>query len=78
MLFRSLKKKNKNKNLDRGKSGNEKLRIQIGTSEPSLTNRIQEMEERISGIKDKIEEIGILVKENVKSKEIWAQKPGEL
>jgi hypothetical protein len=36
------------------------------------------MEERISGIKDKIEEIGILVKENVKSKEIWAQKPGEL
>ena len=37
------------------KFGNENLGIEIGTSEASLTNRIQEMEERISGIGDMIE-----------------------
>ena len=36
-----------------------------GTSEASLINRIQEIEKRISGIEDKIEEINSLVKENV-------------
>lgn len=37
------------------------------TSEASLTNKIQEMKERISGIENKIEE-NTLVKENVNSK----------
>ena len=38
-----------------------------GTTDASITNRIQEMEERISGVKDTIEEIDSLVKDNVKS-----------
>ena len=41
----------------------------LGTSEASLTNGMQEMEERISGIEDMIEEMDIFVKKNhVKSK----------
>jgi len=38
-----------------------------------ITNRIQEMEETISDIKDMIEEIGTSVKENVKSKKFLIQ-----
>ena len=34
----------------------------------SISNRVQEMEERISGVEDTIETIYTLVKENVKSK----------
>jgi len=37
----------------------------------SITNEIQEMEERISGIEDTIEEIDTSAKENVKSKNSW-------
>lgn len=53
---------------------------QTGTSEASLMNRIQEMDESISGTEDKIEETDTLVKKkNVKYKssqalnihEIW-------
>ena len=40
----------------------------IGTTDASITNRIQEMEERISGIEDVIKEIDTSVKENIKSK----------
>jgi hypothetical protein len=39
-----------------------------GTSDLSVTNRIQEMEERISGIDDMIEETYTLITENVRSK----------
>lgn len=38
------------------------------TSEMSLTRRSKDMEERISGLEDKVKEIYILGKENVKSK----------
>jgi hypothetical protein len=38
-----------------------------GTTDPSITNRIQEMKERISNIGDTIEEINISAIENVKS-----------
>ena len=34
----------------------------------SITNRIQEMEERISGVEDTVEEINTTVKENSKHK----------
>lgn len=44
------------------------LGTQIETSDVSLTNKIPEIEERISGIKDKTEEMDASVKENVKSK----------
>jgi hypothetical protein len=39
-----------------------------GTTVASITNRIQEMEERVSGIEDVIKEIDTSVKENIKSK----------
>ena len=39
----------------------------MGTTETSITNRIQEMEERISGVVDTIEKIDSLAKENIKS-----------
>ena len=38
-----------------------------GTSETSITNRIQEIEERISNTEDTIEEINSLIKEQNKS-----------
>ena len=38
------------------------------TTNASITNNIQEMEERISSVEDTIEEIHTLFKENVKSK----------
>ena len=41
------------------------LSKQTGTTDANITNRIQEMEERISGIEDTIEEIDSSVKENV-------------
>jgi uncharacterized protein YoxC len=37
------------------------------TTDASITNRIQEMEERISGVEDTIEQIDTSVRENVKS-----------
>jgi uncharacterized protein with PhoU and TrkA domain len=48
------------------------------TSEASLTNRIEEMEESISEIEDMIEEMDTLVKENVKPKEILPQTIQEI
>ena len=45
-----------------------KIRNLTRTSEASLTNRIRGMEERISGIKDMVEDTDISIKENVKSK----------
>ena len=48
----------------RWKTGNRK-----GTTHTSITNRTQEMEERISGVEDGIEEIAISVKESSKHKQ---------
>ena len=47
--------------------GMENLGKRTGMIDISITNRIQEMEERISGIEDTIEEIDTPVKENCKS-----------
>ena len=47
----------------------ENLGKRTGTTDVSITNRIQEMEERISDVEDTIEESDISVKENAKSKE---------
>ena len=41
-----------------------------GATDASITNRIQEMEERVSGIEDMIEEINTSIKENVKSEKL--------
>jgi hypothetical protein len=48
--------------------GWENLGKRTGKTDISITNRIQDMEERISGTKHKIEEINITDKEKVKSK----------
>jgi hypothetical protein len=44
----------------------------------SISNRIQEMEERISGAEESIENIGTTIKENVKSKKILTQSIQEI
>ena len=46
----------------------ENLGKRSGITDVSITNRIQEIEERISVVKDTIEEIGTIVKENSKHK----------
>jgi hypothetical protein len=43
------------------------------TIDASISNRIQEMEERISGAEDSIENIGTTIKENAKCKKILSQ-----
>ena len=43
-------------------------RWRSGTIDASISNRIQEMEERISGAEDSIENIGTKIKENTKAK----------
>ena len=50
----------------------------IETTGASITNRIQEMEKKMSTIEDMIEEIDILVKENVKSKMSLTQNIQEI
>ena len=42
-----------------------------------MGNRIQEMEERISGTEDSIENIGTTIKENGKCKRVLTQNIGE-
>lgn len=50
----------------------------IGTTDASITNRIQELRERIAGEEDTIEKIDT-VKENVKAKRIPdTSQPGNL
>jgi hypothetical protein len=44
----------------------------------SIRNRIKEMEERISGAKDFIENIGKTIKENTKGKKILTQNIQEI
>ena len=46
----------------------ENIGKRTGTTDASITNRIQETEERISGVEDTIEDNDISVKENIKSK----------
>jgi uncharacterized coiled-coil protein SlyX len=46
----------------------ENLGKRSGITDVSITNKIQEMEDRISGIEDTIEEIDTTVKENSKCK----------
>jgi uncharacterized coiled-coil protein SlyX len=44
----------------------------------NITNRIQEMEKRISGVDDTIEDIDTMVKENTKSKKFLTQNIQEI
>jgi hypothetical protein len=51
----------------------ENLGKRSGVIDASITNRIQEMEERILGAEENIENIDIIVKENRKSKKLLTQ-----
>ena len=51
------------KTQTKGILGMENLGKRTGTREASITNRIQEMEERVSGVEDTID-VDSLVKEN--------------
>jgi seryl-tRNA synthetase len=53
--------------------GMENLGKRTGTTDANITTKIQEMEERISGIGDNIEEMDISIKENVKCKKFLTQ-----
>jgi hypothetical protein len=44
----------------------------------SITNRIQDLEERISGVKDKVEEVNTTVKENSKHENLITQSIQEV
>jgi hypothetical protein len=44
----------------------ETLEIKSGATDASISNRIQEMEERISDAEDSIENMGTTIKENAK------------
>ena len=48
----------------------ETLGKRSGTIDSSISNRIQEMEERISGTEDSIENMDTIIKENAKCKKI--------
>ena len=56
----------------------ENLGKRSGVIDASITNRIQKIEERISGAEDTIENIDITVKENGKSKNVIIQNIQEI
>jgi predicted RNase H-like nuclease (RuvC/YqgF family) len=56
----------------------ETLGKKSGTIDASISNRIQEMEEIISGAEDSIENIGTTIKENAKCKKILTQSIQEI
>jgi chromosome segregation ATPase len=56
----------------------ETLGKKSGTIDASISNRIQEMKERVSGTEDSIENIGTTIKENTKRKKILTQNIQEI
>jgi chromosome segregation ATPase len=56
----------------------ENLGKKSGTIDTSISNRIQAMEERISGAEDSIENIGTTIKENAKCKKTLTQNIQEV
>jgi FtsZ-binding cell division protein ZapB len=72
MEIETIKKSQMETNLEIENLGNIS-----GVMDTSITNRIKEIEERISGAEDTIENIDIAVKENANSKNLLIQKhPG--
>ena len=49
-----------------------------GTIDARISNRIQEMEERMSGVEDSIKNISTTIKENAKCKRILSQSIQEI
>ncbi|KAL6080965.1 hypothetical protein STEG23_016230 [Scotinomys teguina] len=56
----------------------ENLTKQTGTTDTSITNRMQEIEQRISDAEDTIEKIDSSVKENTKAKKVITQNIQEI
>ena len=56
----------------------ENLGKRSGVIDASITNRIQEIEERMSGAEDTIESSDTTVKENAKSKQLLTQNIHEI
>ena len=56
----------------------EKIGKKSGTIDASISNRIQELEERISGAEDSTENIGTTIKENTKCKKMLTQNIREI
>ena len=56
----------------------ETLGKELGTIDASISNRIQEMEERISDTEDSIGNMNTTIKENAKCKKILAQNIQEI
>jgi hypothetical protein len=56
----------------------ENLGKRSGVIDASITNRIQEIEERISGVENTIENIVTTIKENAKSKKLLTQNIQEI
>ena len=56
----------------------ETLGKKSGTIDASISNRLQEMEERISGAEDSIENMDTKIKENAKCKKILTQNIQEI
>jgi hypothetical protein len=54
------------------------LRKISGTIDESISNRIQEMKERLSGAEDSIENMGTTIRENAKCKKILRQNIQEI
>ena len=73
MKIQTMKKSQKEINLEI-----EILGKKSGAIDASITNRIQEMEERISGVEDSIENIDTTDKENTKCKRILTQNIQEI
>jgi hypothetical protein len=65
MEVETIKKTQRETTLER-----ETLGKKSGNIDASISNRIQEMEERISGAEDSIENIGTTINENAKCKKI--------
>ncbi|KAK7798375.1 hypothetical protein U0070_018545 [Myodes glareolus] len=66
------------KTQNKGRLDMESLGKRTETTESSITNRIQEMEERISESEDTIEKINALIKENSKSNKFSSQNIQEI
>ena len=73
MEVETIKKSQREKTLEI-----EILGKKSGHIDASISNRIQEMEERISGAKSSIEKMDTTIKENVKCKEILPQNIQEI
>ena len=70
--------KSMKKTKTEGRLDMENLGKQTETSGTSITNRMQEIEERISDYEDTIEKINALTKENIKSNKFSSQNIQEI